>query len=89
MTHRTLTPQDPAASHRRESLVGWTGYTDPALLEEKNHMNAAQPLAMPSPPRPYPYREKNGPRFKQLMTWSDHETFPVQLDRQCSRFAPS
>lgn len=46
MTHRTWTPQDPVASHRRGSLVGWTGYTDPALLEEnKKHMNAAQPQA--------------------------------------------
>lgn len=36
-THRTLTPRDPAAGHRRGSLVGWTGYTDPALLEETNH----------------------------------------------------
>lgn len=41
-THRTWTPQDPVASHRRGSLVGWTGYTDPALLEEnKKHVNIA------------------------------------------------
>lgn len=60
-THRTLTPQDPVSSHRRESLVGWTGYTDPALLEEnKKHMNAAQPQAVPRSVKLHPHGEQQG-----------------------------
>lgn len=60
-THRTLTPQDPVASHRRESLVGWTGYTDPALLEEnKKHMNAVQPRAVSRSVKLYPHGEQQG-----------------------------
>ena len=86
-THRTLTPQDPVASHRRESLVEWTGCTDPAPLEEKkNHVNAAQPQGpgrgghSPCPGQPglslmVTNGEEKGSRRKCLTPWSDHEPF--------------
>lgn len=58
-THRTWTPQDPVSSHRRGSLVGWTGYTDPALLEEnKKQMNAAQLHAVSRSVKLYPHEEE-------------------------------
>lgn len=58
-THRTWTPQDPVASHRRGSLVGWTGYTDPALLEEnKKYVNAAQPQAVSRSVKLHPHGEE-------------------------------